>query len=342
MNKVFISGTAVGNELNLCKPCLLDFSWLIKKPDTLIWADKIVITKKALDMYLSKNNTKTEKTIKLILEIAKDNNILEIIEINEKLKKSAEPYFEKGVEDFKMLRETFPINDSSIKKDNVVEEINIGNEYYCLPYVTSLYTQIGIANEIGANCLFGERDYTYLKHISKVDKARIFNEVFSIYFPCELIHSYAFEEENRCQECSRVRLCKDSYLKETENNMLEILKWRDYDEICMAKNEIDKIIKLKEKSNDSYDVEEIKKEFIEKQKKINRNIKRVFPKIKRWTNLATVISTPATIYSAANSNMTATILSASIEGVSKAIEEGLKYYENKNNWVSFINKEYKT
>ena len=342
MNKVFISGTAVGNELNLCKPCLLDFSWLIKKPDTLIWADKIVITKKALDMYLSKNNTKTEKTIKLILEIAKDNNILEIIEINEKLKKSAEPYFEKGVEDFKMLRETFPIKDSSIKKDNVVEEINIGNEYYCLPYVTSLYTQIGITNEIGANCLFGERDYTYLKHISKVDKARIFNEVFSIYFPCELIHSYAFEEENRCQECSRVRLCKDSYLKETENNMLEILKWRDYDEICMAKNEIDKIIKLKEKSNDSYDVEEIKKEFIEKQKKINRNIKRVFPKIKRWTNLATVISTPATIYSAANSNMTATILSASIGGVSKAIEEGLKYYENKNNWVSFINKEYKT
>lgn len=124
--------------------------------------------------------------------------------------------------------------------------------------------------------------------------------------------------------------------------MLKILKWRDYDEICMANNEIDKIIKLKEKSNSGYDIEQIKKEFIEKQKKINRNIKRVFPKIKRWTNLATVISTPATICSAANSNMTATILSASIGGVSKAIEEGLKYYENKNNWVSFINKEYKT
>ena len=46
MKKVFISGTAVGNELNLCEPCLLDFSWLIKKPDTLVWADKIVITKK--------------------------------------------------------------------------------------------------------------------------------------------------------------------------------------------------------------------------------------------------------------------------------------------------------
>ncbi len=341
MNKVFISGTAVGNELNLCEPCLLDFSWLIKKPDTLIWADKIVITQKALDKYLSKDNTKIEKTIKLILEIARDNNILEIVEINEKLKKIAEPYFEKSIEDFKILRETLPIKDISIKKDNAVEEINIGNEYYCLPYVTSLYTQIGIANKIGANCLFGERDYKYLKHINKVDKARIFNEVFSIYFPCELIHSYAFEEENRCQECSKVKFCKDNYLKETENNMLKILKWRDYDEICMAKNEIDKIVKLKEKSNSVYDIEQIKKEFIEKQKKINKNIKRVFPKIKRWTNLATVISTPATIYSAVNSNMTATILSASIGGVSKAVEEGLKYYENKNNWVSFINKGYK-
>ena len=45
MNKVFITGTAVGNELGLCAPCTLDFSWLIENPATLIWADKIAITK---------------------------------------------------------------------------------------------------------------------------------------------------------------------------------------------------------------------------------------------------------------------------------------------------------
>lgn len=106
----------------------------------------------------------------------------------------------------------------------------------------------------------------------------------------------------------------------------------------MAKHEIDKIIKQKELLNESCKVEDIKKEFNEKQNKINKNIKKIFPKIRRWTNLATILSTPATIYSAVNANLQATIVSASIGGVSKAIDEGLKYYENKNNWVSFINK----
>lgn len=342
MNKVFVTGTAVGNELKLCEPCLLDFSWLIERPSTLIWADKIVITKKALNKYLSKNDSKTEKAIKLILEIAKDNNVLEIIEIDEKLKMGIEPYFQQSIQEFDRLTKILPVINAGINQEHIVEEIKIANQYYCLPYVSSLYTQIGIANKMGANCLFNERDFTYLKYVKKVDKTRIFNEIFSIYFPNELVlHSYAIEQEKRCQQCIKFDECKDNYLKEIENNTSRILNWRNYDEIYTAKHEIDKIIKLKEKIKDDYDTEDIKKEFIEKQKKINKNIKKAFPKIKRWTSLATIISTPATICSAVNSNIPATIVSASIAGASKILEEGMKYYENKNNWVSFINKDNK-
>lgn len=338
MNKVFVTGTAVGNELELCEPCSLNFSWLIENPATLIWTDKIAITKKSLDLYLTKNNNKMEKTIKLILEIIKSNNVLDIIEINQDLKKGIEPYYEKSVDEFKELTTKLPIVNASVNNENIVEEIKIKDYYYCLPYVASLYTQIGIANEIGANCLFSEKDYTYLENINKVDKARIYNEIFNVYFPNELIHSYAYENEERCMECIKFNECKDNYLKEIEENTLQLLKWRDYDEIQMAKHEIDKIIKQKELLNESCKVEDIKKEFNEKQNKINKNIKKIFPKIRRWTNLATILSTPATIYSAVNANLQATIVSASIGGVSKAIDEGLKYYENKNNWVSFINK----
>ena len=296
------------------------------------------ITKKSLDLYLTKNNNKMEKTIKLILEIIKSNNVLDIIEINQDLKKGIEPYYEKSVDEFKELTTKLPIVNASVNNENIVEEIKIKDYYYCLPYVASLYTQIGIANEIGANCLFSEKDYTYLENINKVDKARIYNEIFNVYFPNELIHSYAYENEERCMECIKFNECKDNYLKEIEENTLQLLKWRDYDEIQIAKHEIDKIIKQKELLNESCNVEDIKKEFNEKQNKINKNIKKIFPKIRRWTNLATILSTPATIYSAVNDNLQATIVSASIGGVSKAIDEGLKYYENKNNWVSFINK----
>ena len=322
----------------MCEPCSLNFSWLIENPATLIWTDKIAITKKSLDLYLTKNNNKMEKTIKLILEIIKSNNVLDIIEINQDLKKGIEPYYEKSVDEFKELTTKLPIVNASVNNENIVEEIKIKDYYYCLPYVASLYTQIGIANEIGANCLFSEKDYTYLENINKVDKARIYNEIFNVYFPNELIHSYAYENEERCMECIKFNECKDNYLKEIEENTLQLLKWRDYDEIQIAKHEIDKIIKQKELLNESCNVEDIKKEFNEKQNKINKNIKKIFPKIRRWTNLATILSTPATIYSAVNDNLQATIVSASIGGVSKAIDEGLKYYENKNNWVSFINK----
>jgi len=338
MNKVFITGTAVGNELGLCAPCTLDFSWLIKNPATLIWADKIVITEKSLDIYLTRNNNKMDKTIKLILEIIKSNNVLDIIELNENFKKGVEPYYEKSVDEFEELTTKLPIINVSKNNENIVEEIRIKNYYYCLPYVTSLYTQIGIANKIGANCLFSEKDYIYLENINKVDKARIYNEIFNVYFPNELVHNYAYENEERCMECIKFNDCKDNYLKEIEKNTLQILKWRDYDEIQMARHEIDKIIKQKKLLKENCNVEEIKNEFNKKQNRINKNIKNVFPKIRRWTNLATILSTPATIYSAVNSDLQATIVSASIGGVSKVIDEGLKYYENKNSWVSFINK----
>ena len=337
MNKVFITGTAVGNELGLCAPCTLDFSWLIKNPATLIWADKIVITKKSLDIYLTRNNNKMDKTIKLILEIIKSNNVLDIIELNENFKKGVELYYEKSVDEFEELTTKLPIINVSKNNENIVEEIRIKN-YYCLPYVTSLYTQIGIANKIGANCLFSEKDYIYLENINKVDKARIYNEIFNVYFPNELVHNYAYENEERCMECIKFNDCKDNYLKEIEKNTLQILKWRDYDEIQMPRHEIDKIIKQKKLLKENCNVEEIKNEFNKKQNRINKNIKNVFPKIRRWTNLATILSTPATIYSAVNSDLQATIVSASIGGVSKVIDEGLKYYENKNSWVSFINK----
>lgn len=224
MNKVFVTGTAVGNELELCEPCSLNFSWLIENPATLIWTDKIAITKKSLDLYLTKNNNKMEKTIKLILEIIKSNNVLDIIEINQDLKKGIEPYYEKSVDEFKELTTKLPIVNASVNNENIVEEIKIKDYYYCLPYVASLYTQIGIANEIGANCLFSEKDYTYLENINKVDKARIYNEIFNVYFPNELIHSYAYENEERCMECIKFNECKDNYLKEIEENTLQLLK----------------------------------------------------------------------------------------------------------------------
>ena len=85
------------------------------------------------------------------------------------------------------------------------------------------------------------------------------------------------------------------------------------------------------------DLEDLKREFKEKQRRINKTINSVFPKIKRWTNITSVIATPLAISSAIAGNTNLSIASAIAAGTSTMANELMKYYESKNNWVGFIN-----
>ena len=71
--------------------------------------------------------------------------------------------------------------------------------------------------------------------------------------------------------------------------------------------------------------------------KINKNINKIFPKIKRWTNITSVIATPFAISSALANNTKLAITGSVFAGASTIANELMKYYENKNKWVGFIN-----
>ena len=94
---------------------------------------------------------------------------------------------------------------------------------------------------------------------------------------------------------------------------------------------------LKEQSGQDIDPLEVKKEFQKKQEHINQLIKRVFPKIKRWTKLTTVLAVPLAIASIATGSTSMAIASASVGGATYATEALISYYEQKNSWVGFIN-----
>ena len=160
----------------------------------------------------------------------------------------------------------------------------------------------------------------------------------SIYLPESIaIHNYAFENEERCQQCIKYQHCKDSYLADTEKAIEKMLKWREYDELYQAKEEIDKIIKAKNQVVSIGDVDDIVKKFKERQITINRNINKRFPKIERWTKMTTVMATPVTIASAITGNIPLTIGSAVTAGLAQAVDNLLEVYKSKNNWVGFIN-----
>ena len=133
------------------------------------------------------------------------------------------------------------------------------------------------------------------------------------------------------------RLCKESYLCDTEQALKKMFKWRDYDELQQAKEEINKIIVLKNEVSSQNDINDIIREFKVRQDRINRNIYNRFPKIKRWTKTTMVLATPLTIASAISGNIPMTVGSAVVTGIAQATENILEIYKNKNNWVGFVN-----
>lgn len=346
MNKVFVTGLGVGKDMGVCESCGFDYSWIYHNPSTLIWSDKVILTESAWKERLQ-NNDKYDKAVNLILDIAYDEKIIELIKPKELFDDSvSEECINEAEYDTRIMKEKFPKNIIEGDK-GVPGEVLINGNGYCIPYIASIYSSLKIAESLNANCLFNREDYDYLYYkygitanlITNNDTIKCLDEIFNIMIPNQLIlHNYAYTSDEECNDCQRINYCNSTYLKDIEKNLLEMLKWRQYDEILRAKEEVQKIIDMKSMIGKEINPMDIKREFNEKQKKINLLIKKVFPKIKRWTNLTTVIATPISIYYAATLNKPITIASTSALGFSKMLDEYMKYYENKHNWVGFINK----
>ncbi|MBD3339124.1 MAG: hypothetical protein GF353_08440 [Candidatus Lokiarchaeota archaeon] len=92
-------------------------------------------------------------------------------------------------------------------------------------------------------------------------------------------------------------------------------------------------------SSDYIDPDEIINAIGEKGRNANKQMRKIFPKIKRWSNIATMISIPLAVFGSAVSNPLITITGASLAGFSKISTEAVKLLENKYKWISFLPKE---
>ena len=345
--KVLVSGLGFGHEFNLCQTCWVDYSWLIHNPSVLLWAEKIIFPKYSFEEQLKQNDNKLDKAINLVLDIANNNNLIEFSDVRSMYTKEVSVRLNVQAHiDRENLLKFFPENVQP-GDEGVPGEVLINGHPYCNAYIASLNASLFLSHQLNANCLFGYHDYNFLKYKFGCDYSKdsnyhtkIFDEIFSVLLPNELVlHSYALEEENKCKGCLKYSECKKNYLSNIENNMNSIIKLRDTDELHRAKEELQKIIDSKYSFN-NVDIEDIKKEYKEKQTKINKNIKKTFPKIKRWTNITSVLAASITTGATLYGNPVAATVGAIALGASKVMDESMKYYENKNSWVGFINNPY--
>lgn len=349
-NSVLVTGLGVGYELGVCGACNSNFYWLIDNPSILIWTDKIYITKRIWedinDDTRREEWTKFDNAIKLIMNILDDYGMIEVIDPLDIFEKSFGDIIEEQVHNDQLaMIENY--SHISLGDKNVPGEMYINDLHYCSPYIASMYVSMSLANHLDSSCLFDERDMNYMNHkfglqipnVSNAKYNKAFSEVFSIVLPDELVlHNFAFENFEKCETCMKLDECGEKYLFEIEENTKKMLKWREYDSIYQARDVIDNLARIKGDIRTDKDINDVIAMFDKKVRKINTTVNKRFPRIKRWTNLAAMVSVPVALGTLMTGNIELSVASASITGMSKVADEFMKYYAEKNNWIGFINK----
>lgn len=161
-NKVLVTGLGNG-ILGECSPCNYDAYQLICNPSMLLWIDKIVIPEKILHTICNDTKDEENSIVQLILEFYDKAGLIESLNTDELFSGATKAVLESSVEsDIKILTELDP-ELSKVQDNHFV--IRYKGREYCFPELLSLYGDLFLAKETGANCLFSPQsiEYCHLK-----------------------------------------------------------------------------------------------------------------------------------------------------------------------------------
>lgn len=355
MNKLLVTGLAIGKEAGECQVCNYDMEWLKNYPSIFLWADQILVTKYLWGVI--QEESLLQKTYgrcsKLVFEMAKNEGLIEIVEsptlIYDTLRESIKSQIET---DLVKLQRLFPdkINFKNISTDAAKEirETVIDGIGYCPPRLWTIYASLALSKAWKAECLFNQDVLHYLRYKFSTElfpneqesnRLKSFSTIFEAYFPnAPFLPHYAFANKEKCDTCKHEKRCKDSYLIDLEKKFYGLLKLRNYDELQEIKATIDLIIKKCSKAN-NVDPNEVAIAFREKQMKLQKKIKKVFPKVKRWANITTIVSIPLITVGVAAHAPLISLAGVSAAGLAKLGTEYVQYLESKNSWVGFLQKQ---
>ena len=354
MIRVMVTGLSLATEISGCVACNFDLGWLFNYPSVLVWTDKIVLSEKIWNTISSgefePQQPEVTKSVKLIFDIAKDAGIIEIIKPSHMLSKDIKKAIViQSEQDRAQLAKLFPSRVSLGETKKVPGQMFIEGTEYCTPHVYSIYVSLAVARAIGAQCLFSEDVFKYCKYKfglnrlplqAKSENIQGFQSVFEAYFPNTTIFpEYVVVDKKRCLKCNREQTCKDGYLSEIENNILGILKWRDYDEVQQLKSVTEGIIKKRDKSGGIIDHEVILHDLKEEERKLRHRMKSIFPKIQRWSNITTLLSIPIALGGVASGSPLFMLGGASLVGMSRGTEKVIELLSSKYSWIGFLNKD---
>ena len=353
MNKVMITGLALGLETKACQACNFDFEWLLRYPSVLVWADKIVVTKEIWDVITEKNipdaDIEFSNSLKLIFEIAGSEKIIEVLDSTGILTSDlTENIFHEVEKDRELLAKNFPKLVTLGDDEKVPGQIFINGTEYCVPNIWTIYAALILARAWDTHCLFSEQTLNFCRfkfgltnfpEKGEQGSFEAFETIFDAYIPnIELFPEYTFMDKELCAKCAKEESCKDTYLSKIETNVKNILSIRSYDEIIQLKSFVDRIVNKRKEGDGILNPDEIVNEFRQEENKIRKRLKVVFPKVKRWTNITTLASIPVVVAGIGTGYPLITLSGAALTGLSQASKELLNLLSSKYSWIGFSKK----
>jgi hypothetical protein len=104
-NKVMMTGLALGKDVGVCDTCNTDVEWLMSYPSTLLWADKILLTRsmwKTIQETKVTKQSELDKAIKFVFDKLESEGVIEHVDpsgvINDQLRDSLVETVEKDRE----------------------------------------------------------------------------------------------------------------------------------------------------------------------------------------------------------------------------------------------------
>lgn len=356
MNKVMVTGLAVGKDVGICQVCNFDIEWLLRYPSVLLWADKIIVPKAIWESAVSsefpseKKHPELNKCVKLIFEMANGEGIVDVIDPKETINDDImESISEQAEKDRENLAELFPESVTLGGEKKVPGQMFIHGTEYCLPHIYTIYVNLILARNNDAHCLFSDSELAFCKYkfgLSGIEKGGTkgkiegFNSVFNAYMPNDsILPEYVTVKKELCAKCAKEDKCKDGYLRDVENNFKKLIKLRGYDEIQQIKEVTNKIVNKRTESGGVLNSNEVLNDFREEQEKLRRRVRLVFPKVNRWANVTTILSIPVAFAGLATSSPLFLVTGAGLAGISQGTKQVIEMLSNKYSWIGFTNKD---
>ncbi|MBQ6723782.1 MAG: hypothetical protein IJQ84_04625 [Paludibacteraceae bacterium] len=336
---ILLTGLALGNESGLCLCSNLHTEWLFTNPQDLLWVDNIVVTRREkviIDAY-EHSKRPYDKAVWLIFQYLNQSKTINIIDDSIITESDVEHIKQQVVDDIGLICPEYLTGEE--------HTFLYKKHHYCQPALHALYAGICLSFKLGTTISMDSMESDYFRNLfalkyykkSKAGKNIFMGELLKSYLPeIELGHHFLYESSHKqCKKCANKIDCKTNYLSQIEQQIKQIILYRERDEVRQLCETIDEVIDNDYSNATIKDIELYKKQIEEIAFAKQQKMRRTFREYNKWKPLVTCASVGLTVAGLAGKT------ELGVAGVGLGIFEKLlsQYAESiqkKNSWVNLV------